>query len=69
MTIHDDYYKNYGIEDMKINKIYAGIGTKSDNLIHLDSFTLKAWGTKITYHERLKQSYYILKEYWNSDVK
>ncbi len=26
--------------------------------------TLEGWGNKVTYHERLKESYYILQEYW-----
>ena len=66
MMIHDDYYKNYGIEEMKIDNIYVGIGYDGDNLISLNSFDLIGWGENVTYHERLKKSYYILKEYWTS---
>ena len=69
MMIHDDYYKNYGIEEMSIDKMYIGIGLESQNLISLDSVSLSGWGNKVTYHERLKQSYYILKNYWTSDMK
>ena len=28
------------------------------------SFPLKGWGKTVTYHERLKESYYILQDYW-----
>ena len=32
--------------------------------IPMDSFPLKGWGKTVTYHERLKESYYILQDYW-----
>ena len=63
MTIHDDYYKNYGIENKKIDSIYIGLDTKYGNN-DLAKFNLKGWNNKVTYHERLKKSYYILKDYW-----
>ena len=70
MTIHDDYYKNYGIENLEINEIYIGIGLENQQNISLNITPLIGWGTNVTYHERLKQSYYILKDYWNSgDIK
>ena len=28
------------------------------------SLELEGWGKDVTYHERLKRSYYILQEYW-----
>ena len=28
------------------------------------SFPLEGWGRTVTYHERLKESYYILQNYW-----
>ena len=64
MEIHDDYYDgNYGIEYIGIDKIYAGIGM-GDKRIELDEIKLQGWGNKVTYHERLKQSYYIMQELW-----
>ena len=62
MTIHDDYYKKYGIENMEIDKMHIGIGFNNEH-ISLKSVPLKGWD-KVTYHERLKESYYILKDYW-----
>lgn len=69
MMIHDDYYEHYGIEEMSIDKMYIGIGLDNEDLISLDSVSLVGWGDKVNYHERLKQSYYILKDYWMSDIE
>lgn len=74
MEIHDDYYDgNYGVEYMNIDELYAGItdqtyvGNQEDSAIvptKMDRLPLEGWGNKVTYHERLKSSYYILQEYW-----
>ena len=64
MQIHDDYYDgNYGIEYIKINEIYAAVGSGKDR-ISLDKIKLKGWGNKVTYHERLKTSYYMMQNLW-----
>ncbi len=64
MQIHDDYYdENFGIEYINIDKMYAGIGTGSER-ISLGEIKLKGWGNKVTYHERLKSSYYIMQDLW-----
>ena len=69
MEILDDYYSgNYGIKFININKMNIGIMTESSNRCHLSSFELKGWGNKVTYHERLKNSYYLLQSYWNKEV-
>lgn len=67
MQIHDDYYAHYGIENMKIDAIYAGIGTAfhSSERISMGKLPLKGWGRKPSYHERLKRSYYIMQDLWN----
>lgn len=63
--VHDDYYATFDISPISIEGIYTGITIKEGNkLIHrLDSkmFKWKQW-TKPTYHERLKKSYYLLRE-------
>ncbi len=66
MMIHDDYYENYGIENYQIDELYAGIGSDSGGgeRIEMAAFPLKGWGSKVTSHERLKESYYMLKKYW-----
>ena len=64
MLVHDDYYDgNYGIEYISIDQMYAGIGTDTER-IELDEIKLKGWGNKVTYHERLKSSYYIMQNLW-----
>lgn len=66
MMIHDDYYECYGVENLEINKMYVGIAANSDReyRIPMQPFELKGWGMNVASHERLKKSYYILKEYW-----
>ena len=64
MQIHDDYYDgNYGIEYINIDKMYAGIGLGKER-ISLKEIKLKGWGNKVTCHERLKSSYYIMQDLW-----
>lgn len=67
MMIHDDYYENYGVENMKINQIKIGVGSEEtkEQRIKMDSFQLVGWGKNVTYHERLKKSYYMIKEIWS----
>ena len=66
MEIHDDYYDgNYGIEYIDIDKMYAGIGM-GDKRIELDEIKLQGWGNRVTYHERLKRSYYIMQDLWKA---
>lgn len=69
MTIHDDYYSgNYGVEPIDIDSMYIGLsdGTTKGR-ISLTEFPLKGWGNQVTYHERLKPSYYILQSVWKED--
>ena len=63
--IHDDYYENYGVEGISINKIYLGLSEIDQNsIIEMEAFKLNGWGRNVNYNERLKKSYYILKESW-----
>lgn len=65
LKIHDDYYENYGVEEIEISEIYCGIGTKEKNSINLGKIDLKPWKRDIEVHERLKKSYWMIKEFWN----
>lgn len=68
MYIHDDYYKNYGVDYLQIDKIYVGLGdSESTQRIHLSEAELKGWGNSLTYHERLKDSYYMLQKVWREE--
>ena len=66
MMIHDDYYEHYGVEYLQIDEMYVGLslGTGDGYRIPMASFALEGWGRTVTYHERLKESYYILQAYW-----
>lgn len=70
MTVHDDYYDgNYGIEYITIDEMFVGLsGVEEKGRITLNSLPLNGWGNKVTYHERLKSSYYCLQDIW-SDTK
>lgn len=62
--IHDDYYEKYGVEGIEIKEIFIGAGTSANETINLYPLELKPWHNNITYHERLKKSYDIVKNVW-----
>lgn len=65
MEIHDDYYDgNYGVKYINIDKMYIGAGVSEDERIRMSAMKLEGWGNKVTYHERLKESYYALQKVW-----
>lgn len=66
MMIHDDYYDgNYGVRYIKTDGMYVGISDHTDsNRVPFSKVNLEGWGNKVTYHERLKSSYYILQQRW-----
>lgn len=68
MMIHDDYYECYGIENLQIDGMYVGIAdaAHTEYRVPMEFFPLEGWGKNVTYHERFKQSYYILKDYWTT---
>lgn len=65
MKIHDDYYKHFGVEQIRIKEMHIGVGN-GQQVIQMKSIPMVGWGSKVTYHERLKESYYILKKAWKS---
>lgn len=65
MDIHDDYYEHYGVEKQTIKECFIGLGDGSET-ISMKAVPLKGWGNKVTYHERLKPSYYRLQELWTA---
>ena len=67
MMIHDDYYEHYGVESIEIDRIYLGLGDGTESRIELKAKKMKAWGNEVTYHERLKESYYILQAFWRQE--
>lgn len=63
MKIHDDYYERYGVEYLHIDEMYVGAGDGTET-IEMQPFALEPLGRKPVYHERLKESYYILQSLW-----
>ena len=64
MQIHDDYYDgNYGIESVGIKEMFIGFGGE-ENTIEMGGLKLKGWENTVSYHERLKEAYQVLKTYW-----
>ena len=63
MNIHDDYYEHYGVEYLRIRELYAGAGDGTAQ-IRMGSLALEPLGRHPEYHERLKESYYILQAFW-----
>ena len=61
-----DYEENFGVEYIHIDEMYVGMaaGNATEYRIPMASLPLEGWGKSVTYHERLKESYYILQEYW-----
>ena len=66
MTIHDDYYDgNYGVAYITIDTLYLGLtdGTEAERTA-LHPAALQGWGNRVTWHERLKSSYYTMQALW-----
>lgn len=63
-VILDDFQEsNYRIAGLEIDKIYAAAFRKDQTEVpEFGTFHLKAWGDHPQFHERLKDSYYILQE-------
>lgn len=66
MKIHGDYYENYGVDHLKINSLNVGLGNPNQEIIMVN-YELERLGRKPEYHERLKESYYILQDYWTKE--
>lgn len=63
--IHDDYFSEFQIKPLSISNIYVGLTIKKENeediRIPSETYNLNGW-IKPAYNERLKESYYILKD-------
>ncbi|NLA53560.1 MAG: hypothetical protein GX858_04290, partial [Clostridiales bacterium] len=62
MMIHDDYYENYGVKSIAINKMEIGL-TAAGGRTEFQTLPLNGWDT-VPVHLRRKQSYYILQQEW-----
>lgn len=65
MAIHDDYYVNYGVEELEIDhmdvsmQVQRSTGTTA---LSFASLELEGWENNPTWHTRLKQSYYAMQQ-------
>lgn len=66
MKIHDDYYKHYGVAYQNIDRMYVGVTKGGADRTEMNAFRLSGWGLNVTYHERLKESYYVLQALWRT---
>lgn len=68
MQIHDDYYENFGIENMSIDSIYIGAASSrsEESVISMSEVKVKGWYKDISYHERLRKAYYAVQKIWTS---
>lgn len=68
MEIHDDYYDdNYGVFDLNIDAMYVGVTSGGKDRCIMSEFKLRGWDRNVTYHERLKDSYYVMQKLWKED--
>jgi len=63
MRIHDDYFENFGVEGLSIREIHIGIATEGI-VAPMSPIPLRGWRNNVPFHERLKQSYFIMQEIW-----
>ena len=53
------------MENIRVNGISLGVGFQdSFAVIPMEWVQLEAWNESVEYHERLKQSYYIVQSAW-----
>lgn len=64
MQVHRDYYQHYGVETQTISQIWFGVGSKGEEAIAMQPYSVKGWGRHLAWQERLKQSYYVVQSYW-----
>ena len=63
MLVHDDYFENFGVEGLSIREIHIGVAT-NDIPAPMSPIPLHGWRNNVEFHERLKQSYFIMQEVW-----
>ena len=62
MKAHGDYYEHYGVELSTVDTIWMGISSDAD--VSLRAFEVKGFGRRILWHERMKQSYEVIRQAW-----
>lgn len=60
--VEDDFHVTNGFSGLNVKAIYLGVGGYGDT-INMNRYTWKNW-EQVMYYERLKQSYYIVRDYF-----
>ncbi|MBQ8390832.1 MAG: hypothetical protein IJX52_07645, partial [Oscillibacter sp.] len=63
MEVHRDYYTCYGVETRRLTACWIGLGDGSED-ISMYSFKPEPLERKPAWRERLKESYYVVREHW-----
>jgi len=63
MQVHDDYFSNWGVEGLSIDYMHIGIA-RGSSTVPMSPIALTGWGDNVEFHERLKQSYFVIQEVW-----
>jgi len=66
MQVHDDYYERFGVEGIRIQEIYIGIAMAGGE-VSMSPIPLHGWRNQVYTHERLKQSYFMMQEFWSDE--
>ena len=64
MLVHDDYFVRFGVEGVSVNQIYVGIVGTQNTPISFSAIPLNPWRRSVEFHERLKESYFIIQQTW-----
>ena len=61
--VHRDYYERYSVESKSVRHFWIGLsqGTEQTAMFQVN---LQKWGENPQWHERLKQSYYVVQDQW-----
>jgi len=63
MQVHDDYFVKFGVEGLSINEIYIGVALEIGE-VPMSPIPLRGWRDNVEFHERLKQSYFVMQNLW-----
>ena len=64
-AVHKDYYRTYGVGLTKVRSIQLGVaGESASGVTPTGEFRLTRWNGSVPVRERLKQSYYVMRELW-----
>ena len=66
MRVHDDYFEHFGVEGLNVSQIYIGVANTKYTVAPMSPISLEGWRHNPPFHERLKQSYFIIQQLWRN---